>query len=302
MKGEIFHADVLPDFLEAFNAVFRNSISGETLRMAPLFITYALQESRAFPNRVSPTRPPQTLQQQVVQNGSRPQSSQGGTRERSSSRPSPFNPPITPSREVPRAEVGIQILDVLADVLCEPGPEGIELVNKFARTVTNKVSNSSKRAKYRDEDHQFISHKWLLHLLAERSDPRIIVLATKILARILIVHGASYVKAFAERNGGFTVLKTRLREWWSIPAVWINLFAILFAVDPAFIHYSEDFNQFTLSEAFAKTAGKVEYPEVLPVISAMLESGLKTVVRQGQQSLSKDDPHASSSSLNVDGQ
>jgi beige protein homolog 1 len=164
------------------------------------------------------------------------------------------------------------------------------------------VSTPLNRAQQLDRYHQLLYPKWLLHLLAERSDPRIIVLATKILARILVVHGASYVKAFAERNGGFSILKTRLREWWSIPAVWINLFAILFAVDPAYIHYSEDFNQFTLSDTFAKAAGKVEYPEVLPVMSAMLESGLRTVVRQGQQSLSKDDPHASSSSLNVDGQ
>src|ERR1700753_358564 len=177
MKGEIFHADVLPDFLEAFNAVFRNSISGETLRMAPLFITYALQESRAFPNRVSPTRPQQIIQQQAAQNGSRPQSGQGLTRERSNSRPSPFNPPITPSREVSRAEVGIQILDVLADVLCEPGPDGIELVNRFARTVTNKVSISSLRASCLERYHKFLYHQWLLHLLAERSDPRILVLS-----------------------------------------------------------------------------------------------------------------------------
>lgn len=120
------------------------------------------------------------------------------------------------------------------------------------------------------------------------------------LARILVVHGAPYVKAFADRNGGFSVLKTRLREWWSIPAVWISLFSILFAVDPASIHYSEDFNEVTLGEAFSKSAGKVVYPEVLPVIAAMLESGLKSVVNEGQQSATEKTSRGSSSSLNVD--
>jgi beige protein homolog 1 len=288
LKGESFSADVFPDFLEAFNAVFRCSISGETLRMVPLFITYALQESRALPQRASSS----------LRN--RPQSRNGkaASREPSSQHPQ-FSAPDTSSNEVSRTEVGIQMLDLLADILCEPN---VDIINKFAKAVTNKVRIPSNRTDRHRIERRPIYFKWLLHLLAERSDPRIIVLATKILARMLVVHGSPYVRAFADRNGGFYVLKIRLREWWSIPAVWINLFAILFAVDPAYIQYSEDFNQFTLSDIFAKTGGKVVYPEVLSVISAMMESGLKSVVRGGPQPSSHDNPHGSSTSLNVDGE
>jgi beige protein homolog 1 len=301
MKGEYFSADVFPDFLEAFGAMFRHTLSPETLRMVPLFITYALQEQRALPSKVNLPKPSPTLAQGMFQNGSRPDSRQGGTRVRSDSRPSPFDPPITPSQEISRMEAGIQVLEVLTDILCEPGVDGIEIINKFARTVTNKVRKTPGRATHLSNYNQLFHHKWLLHLLAERSDPRIIVFSTKILARILVIHGSAYVKAFADRSGGFCIMKIRLREWWSIPAVWINLFAILFAVDPADIKYSEDFNQFSLSEIFAKTAGKVQHPEVMPVISALLESGLRMVVREGQQSTSNSNGHNSGTSLNVDG-
>jgi beige protein homolog 1 len=118
-------------------------------------------------------------------------------------------------------------------------------------------------------------------LLAER-DPRIVVLATKVLTRLLIVHGPNYVKDFSIRTGGFIIMKQRLKSWWSVPALWTTLFAILFGVDIAKIDYSEDFNQFTLAEIFHSTSGRMVYPDVLPVLTAMLENGLRSIVRDGK--------------------
>jgi hypothetical protein len=272
LKAESFSADVFPDFLEAFNAVFRCSISADTLRSLALFITYALQESRAFPTRRLPSR-------NGDRNGHRTFS---GGRERASSLSSttnsPFNPPITLASEVSKFEVGVQMLEIFTDTLCEPGND--DMINKFATTVTNK---------------------WLLFLLAEQ-DPRIIVLAARILTRMLTVHGLNYVKNFADRSGGFAIMKLRLKSWWSVPALWISLLALLFGVDVAGLEYDGDFNQFTLSEMFIKTGGKVVYPQVMPVLAAMLDSGLRSVVLQGQKANTDDSGDGAESSLSIDGE
>jgi beige protein homolog 1 len=174
--------------------------------------------------------------------------------------------------EVSRFEIGVQMLEVFTEVLCEPGTE---IVYKFATTVTNKVSGIRECV-----DLRLTQPKWLLFLLAER-DPRIVVLATKVLARLLIVHGPGYVKAFSDKSGGFTIMKQRLKSWWSVPALWTTLFAMLFGIDIADIDYSEDFNQFTLAEIFQSTSGRPVYLDVLPVMTAMLENGLRTIVQDG---------------------
>jgi beige protein homolog 1 len=269
LKGESFSADVFPDFLEAFSAVFRCSISPETLRSLALFVTFALQDSRAFPHRSSKV----TLISRQAQKDLNGQGAVYTGRERSSSRPSPFNAPISPSAEVSRFEIGVQMLEVFTEVLCEPGTD---IVYKFATTVTNKVSNDASSA-----ENRLTQPKWLLFLLAER-DPRIVVLATKVLARLLIVHGPSYIKDFSARSGGFIIMKQRLKTWWSVPALWTTLFAILFGIDVAKIDYSEDFNQFTLAEIFHSTSGRMAYPDVLPVLTAMLENGLRSIVQDGK--------------------
>lgn len=108
------------------------------------------------------------------------------------------------------------------------------------------------------------------------------MLATKVLARLLIVHGPNYVKDFSIRTGGFVIMKQRLKTWWSVPALWTTLLAILFGVDIAKIDYSEDFNQFALAEIFHSTSGRMVYPDVLPVLTAMLENGLRSIVRDGK--------------------
>jgi hypothetical protein len=268
LKAESFSADVFPDFLEAFNAVFKCSISADTLRSLALFITYALQESRAFPARRLPSR------NGGEHNGHGALGRVSSGRDRASSVNSPFNPPITSAAEVSKFEVGVQMLEIFAETLCEPGKE--ETINKFATTVTNK---------------------WLLFLLSER-DPRIIVLAAKILTRMLTVHGPNYVKNFAEKSGGFAIMKLRLKSWWSVPALWISLLALLFGVDVAGLDYDGDFDQFVLNDMFAKTGGKVVYPEVIPVLTAMLESGLRSVVLEGHKATGDENAEGA---LSVDG-
>ena len=106
------------------------------------------------------------------------------------------------------------------------------------------------------------------------------MLATKILARLLVTSGPLYVQKFAEKTGGVVVMQHRLRRWWSIPTIWPICFAIFFGLDVGAIDFARSFELYSLLETFA-SGGKtvVAYPAMLPVITAMLEEGLKSVTR-----------------------
>lgn len=107
-----------------------------------------------------------------------------------------------------------------------------------------------------------------------------VILATKILARLLVVNGSNYVRKFAEKTGGIIIMQHRLKRWWNIPTIWPICFAILFGRDIATVNLERTFDLFSLLESFApESQAKVMYPEMLPVLTAMLQSGLKAIAR-----------------------
>lgn len=106
------------------------------------------------------------------------------------------------------------------------------------------------------------------------------ILATKILARLLIVSGPSYVQKFVDKTGGIVIMQHRLRRWWNIPTLWPICFAILFGRDVGTIDFSRTFDLYGLLEVFVSGSQiSVAYPAILPVITSMLEQGLKAVTR-----------------------
>ena len=119
--------------------------------------------------------------------------------------------------------------------------------------------------------------QWLLHLLSD-DEPAIIVLATKLLARVLVTNGPSYVEKFDDKTGGFTIMRYRLRRWWSIDALWPLCFAILFGQDATTIDPHVTIDIYNLMAAFTSTESlKIVYPGIFPVINAMLESGVRNI-------------------------
>jgi hypothetical protein len=120
-----------------------------------------------------------------------------------------------------------------------------------------------------------------LHLLTE-DDPEVVVQGTKILARLLVIHGAGYASKFYSKTGGFTIMRFRLKRWWDVAPLWPILLCILFARDVADINFERSFELFSLLDTFSNC--KVCYPGILPVITAMLQHGLKDVLRH------QDDP------------
>jgi hypothetical protein len=110
-------------------------------------------------------------------------------------------------------------------------------------------------------------------------EPEVVVLATNILARLLVVHGSSYTKKFSDKTGGFTIMRHRLKRWWHIPALWPICFAILFGFDVGSMDLERPFDHFGFLDLFtSKGEAKVVFPAILPVITGMLQSGLKSVV------------------------
>lgn len=162
------------------------------------------------------------------------------------------NPDV--SRGLSHFEIGVETLRFYTDFLCA-NDDG-SLIKKFAKTVTNK---------------------WLLYLMSE-STPEVVVLSTRILARLLVTHGDVYVKKFKDKSGGFAVMRHRLKRWWHIPAIWPICFAILFNLDVATLNLDRPFDLFGLVELFSSKGHlKVVYPEMFEVIMGMLQTGLKTI-------------------------
>lgn len=178
-------------------------------------------------------------------------------RQRSSSAGSSHNPKEEASSTLTHFEIGMEVLRLHSNMLCQKGDDS--LIKKFAKTVTNK---------------------WLLYLLSETS-PEVVVLSMRILARLLVVHGDTYVKKFKDKSktSGFTIMAYRLKRWWHLPALWPALFAILFDLDVANLDLDRNFDLFGFIDLFSnKKELSVVYPEVLEVIMAMLQSGLKSIV------------------------
>ncbi|PSN72526.1 beach-domain-containing protein [Corynespora cassiicola Philippines] len=263
LKGETFTHQTFPLFLDAFKVLLQINFNGENARSLSLFVTYALHDGRAsYAKR--PLRPKASTVR--LRKGTPPNLTPPGSSPRSIS---PNQDPNMPPG-LPLSDLGVAILRLLTELLCDESNIG-EIV-RFAKNVTGK---------------------WLLYLLAE-PDQRVVILAAKILARMLVANGPHYVKKFAEKSGGYTIMKQRLRHWWNTPGIWTICFALLFDRDIASIDFECDFDVFNLVDIFITKAPqsrlRVVYPEMFSVISAMLDTGLRAIVQD--QRIENDPPQS----------
>lgn len=74
----------------------------------------------------------------------------------------------------------------------------------------------------------------------------------------------------------------RLKQWWDIPTLWSILFSVMFGLDVADIDFDRPFEFFSLLEIFGDR--QVVFPDVLPVITALLQHGLRDILKY------QDDP------------
>jgi beige protein homolog 1 len=181
--------------------------------------------------------------------------------------------PEPPLVELSRFQVGVEVLRLYSDFLC--ASKDTLMIKKFARTVTNK---------------------WLLYLLSETS-AEVVILSAKILARVLVVHGSSYVKKFKQKSGGFVIMRHRLKRWWHLPALWPICFAVLFDIDIYSLNLDRTFDLFGLLDLFESNDFQIVNPAMFEVIMGMLQSGLKTIITSKvADESSKPDPPSRRSS------
>ncbi|CAL5871223.1 uncharacterized protein PFLUO_LOCUS5471 [Penicillium psychrofluorescens] len=185
----------------------------------------------------------------------------------------------------PGPTLGLEMLRVYASVLCNP--QDLVPLRKFAKAVTNK---------------------WLLYLLSE-DDSEVVVLAARILARLLVIHGSSYSKKFTDRNGGYITMEHAFKRWWNIPALWPICFSIFFGQDVGLMDLERPFDQSGLLNLFFPNGEvKVQFPDMLSTIVEMVKSGLRSItqendpIEEGQESLQsradrQENPKMSSTTL-----
>ena len=130
LKSEDFFANTFDFFIGAFRSLLGSTLSADSLRSLALYITYATHKPKDIaPSLLHPTKSVRRLQ-----------SSSNSSRRRSTY--SSSSPVFSSNRqegpkELSRLEIGVRVLEMYADLLCQP-----EVINikKFARTVTNKVN------------------------------------------------------------------------------------------------------------------------------------------------------------------
>ncbi|KAL5338553.1 hypothetical protein BJX70DRAFT_398500 [Aspergillus crustosus] len=165
--------------------------------------------------------------------------------------------------------IAIEMLRMFCSLLCDT--HDLAPVKRFAKTVTNK---------------------WLLYLMCE-DEPEIVVMASRILARVIVTSGGGYNKRFNEKNGGYIIMRGCMRRWWNIPALWPICFSILFGIDLSQLMADKPLDNESLTEIFDGGNIEVAFPEMFPVITDMMRSAMrKCVMASGDSSTSELDDTA----------
>ena len=128
--------------------------------------------------------------------------------------------------------------------------------------------------------------QWLLFLLDETRIPTV-VYATQILGRLLVLSGSNYMEKFVEKTGGITIMRHRLQRLWNVPTIWLVCFAILFGKDLRKVNFETKFDLFSLLETFSVDGSvTIVFPQILPVVTAMLRKGLLAIDQEQPESAS----------------
>lgn len=267
LKAETISEEIIPHFMASFESLVKCNYTAEVHRSIALFITYAFHTP---PGSLPRTPKPGSTSSRSTTPGlgllRRPTLETGSLSA------------ATGSKMLTKKQLGLKLLEMYTRLLCEKS-NAVD-IRKFAKTVTNKVIFATG-SKSKEIDFVLTTGQWLLYLLAE-DDPEVVVLGCKILARLLVTQPSGYTAKFGSKTGGFWIMAFRLKQWWDIATLWPILFSILFGYDVANIDFDKSFDFFSLLEIFGNS--RVAFPDVLPVITSMLQHGLRDVLRY------QDDP------------
>lgn len=260
LKSEEVSAEAIGPFMNAIRLLLDNHSAHTTYRDLAMFVAFGLQDERAIA-----TGPVRTMASIVNLR----QKSASWARNVRRSRPSTPGGAQSqrPQLGLSRFELAVHVLNMLSQVVCdERNPVAIRRFNKA------------------------VPNRWLLHLLAE-TDARVIEKTMQILSYTLTVLGPDFKTPFVDKNGGFVTLRSRLKLFWKSPSVWVACFSILFGQVMPQIADDPTLELFTLVERFGVDDSLVVVnSEILSTLMAMLETGLRSVVKE-------DEPSAADASI-----
>ena len=254
LKGEEIFSDTAELIKTALKALLDTYAQHKIYRDLAMFVAFGLHDGRAMST---------SGMRHMASVASFRQKAGAWARSARPSRPdTPEGSPAQPIRQgMSRQELAVLVLGLLADTVC------------------NDRTNVAVRRFNKD-----IPDRCLLHLLSE-NDVRVTELALSIICREMIALGSEFKARFVDKNGGFIILKARLKPFWRSPTVWAMCFAILLGRTLPFTTFADDFTAFQLLRILRvdeKLA--IVNPEILPTIFALVESGLRNVANHEETS------------------
>ncbi|GAB7359792.1 hypothetical protein MBLNU230_g6961t1 [Neophaeotheca triangularis] len=251
LKIEEIDAQVAESIMKAIKSMMDQASTQTLYRDLAIFVAFGLQDERsnampAAKNVASVVR----LRKRTI----------SWARSAKASRPdTPSGAPLQMSAGLARSDLAVMALELLADLVCDT--TSTAAIRRFARSVPNR---------------------WMLHVMSE-SDVKVHSLLLRIISRCLNALGQDFKKPFAEKNGGFTTLRAKLKTLWKSPTIWVASFAILLGNNVPANVAAENFSLFALIEVFAPGDRTVmANSEIMPAVLAMLEAGLRSITRDEQ--------------------
>lgn len=152
-----------------------------------------------------------------------------------------------------KTQMCIIVMEMLHSILCEP--ENVDLVAKFANTITNK---------------------WALLFFEKNTHPYIVVLALRILCRLLVTQGQTYLLKFRVGSDGMLVMQNLLRYHWNVFQVHEALIATLLGIDVADIPIQASADLSRIITLHTQNAHRqIAIPEIFRVELALIDDGMR---------------------------
>lgn len=248
LKFEDVPQDCLTPLLAALKALVDIGSAQTSYKDLAMYIAFGLHDERA-----QQSRPIKSIASAV-----RIRQRASSWARRGSSRPTtPGGAPPVPSRPlVGRHELSVHILELLTAVITD-----------------DRTAIPTKRFV------KAVPTRWLSHMLSE-TDVRVVGLTSRIISRCLAILGNDFKTPFVDKNGGFIILKARLKVFWRSPSLWLLAFAMLCGRNVSSKALQQDMTVFGLVEALLVSDDlHVVNSEMLQPIMNMLEAALRDVVK-----------------------
>ena len=156
------------------------------------------------------------------------------------------------------------VLEMLHDILCE-GNNNInnskEMVTKFATTITNR---------------------WPLLFFGPNLHPFTVVLAARILSRILITQGTGYINKFRTSSEGFLILLQSLPpHYWSLTQLHETLIITMMGIDIAQYPMYTSFQIDNIKQCIQQNQHQSGFliPDIMPIIVALWRESVHAAVQ-----------------------